>query len=289
MDPLVNNMVDNVVELTLENFQQVVLQQSKERLVVVDFWAEWCEPCKNITPILRKLAAENPDTVLLATVDCEKQQEIAGQFGVKSLPTVILVKDGQPVDGFAGEQTEAPIREMFAKHLPSPEADLLEQGAALIAQGDYTAAFTPVKQAYELNPDNIDAKLMMIDCYIEQGYIPQAKELLATIGLIDQDGRYVSLQGKIELAEQAAESPEIKALQEKLAASPEDMELKVQLSVQLHQANQHDEALALLYSVLKKDLNFGDAKKLFLDMVNALPDGDSLKSEYRRKMYSLLY
>ena len=284
-----NNIVDNVVELTLENFQQVVLEQSKQRLVVVDFWADWCEPCKTITPILRKLAAENADTVLLATVDCEKQQEIAGQFGVKSLPTVILVKDGQPVDGFAGEQTEGPIREMFAKHLPSPEHDLLEQGAALIAQGDYVAAFTPVKQAFELNPDNVDAKLMMIDCYIEQGYIPQAKELLATIGLIDQDGRYVALQGKIELAEQAAESPEIKALQEKLAASPDDMELKVQLSVQLHQANQHDEALALLYSVLKKDLNFGEAKKLFLDMVNALPDGDSLKSNYRRKMYSLLY
>lgn len=284
-----DNITTNIVELSLENFQQVVVQQSQDRLVIVDFWAEWCEPCKDLKPILQKLAHEYADSVILATVDCDKQQEIAGQFGVRNLPTVMLVKGGQPVDGFAGVQPESQIREMLAKHLPSPEEGLLEQGAQLIAAGDYAAAFPVIKQAFELNPENLDAKLMMTDCFIEQGYIEQAKEILATIGLVDQDGRYGALQGKVELAEQAAESPEIKALQEKLAQQPDDMELQVQLSVQLQQASKYEEALELLFNVLKRDLNFGEAKKLFLDMVNALPDGDPLKSGYRRKIYSLLY
>ncbi|WP_100658100.1 thioredoxin [Alteromonas flava] len=283
------NLATNIVELNLENFQQVIIQQSHEKLIMVDFWADWCEPCKDLMPILRKIAQEYPNDMILATVDCEKQQEIAGQFGVRNLPTVMLVKDGQPVDGFAGAQPEAQIREMLAKHLPSPEQDLLAQGAQLIGEGNYAAAFPLVKQAYEINPENIDGKLMMTDCFIEQGYIDQAKAILSTIGLVDQDGRYSALQGKIELAEQAAESPEIKALQAKLEKNPDDMETQVQLSVQLQQANKHEEALTLLYSVISKDLNFGDAKKLFLDMVNALPDGDALKSTYRRKIYSLLY
>ena len=124
---------------------------------------------------------------------------------------------------------------------------------------------------------------------MELGQINQAKALLATIGLVDQDAMYKSILGKIELAEQAAESPEIIALQQELAADPDNMELKLKLAVQLHQANQVEEALELALTILIKDLNFGDAKKLTLDMINALPDGDPLKSKYRRKVYSLLY
>lgn len=283
------NHASNIVELTLENFQDIVIQQSQDKLIIVDFWAEWCEPCKDLMPILQKLAQENAEHVILATVDCDKQQEIAGQFGVRNLPTVMLVKGGQPVDGFAGVQPEAQIREMLAKHLPAPEEGLLLQAAQFVAAGDYNGAFPLAKQAFELNGDNLDAKLLLTDCYVELGYVEQAKGILQTIGLVDQDGRYGALQGKIELAEQAAESPEIKALQDKLAESPDDLDVKVQLSVQLHQANQNEEALAMLFSVLTTDLNFGDAKKVFLDMVNALADGDPLKSTYRRKVYSLLY
>jgi putative thioredoxin len=106
---------------------------------------------------------------------------------------------------------------------------------------------------------------------------------------VDQDAMYKSILGKIELAEQAAESPEIIALQQELAADPDNLELKMKLAVQLHQANQIEQALELALAVLIKDLNFGEAKKLTLDMINALPDGDPLKSKYRRKVYSLLY
>lgn len=281
--------LNNVVDVTPENFQEVFLQASQEKLVLVDFWADWCEPCKDLMPILEKIASEYPDTLLLAKVDCEAQQEVAAQFGIRSLPTVMVVKDGQPVDGFAGVQPEGQIREMLAKYLPKPEDEFIAKAAQSIAEGDYQTAFVLAKQAYELAGDNLDAKMMYIDCLIETGGMTLAKELIDTIGLADQDGRYQALVSKFELAEQAAETPEIKALQEKVAASPDDLQLKIDLAVQLHQANKAQESLDLLYSVLITDINFGEGKKIMLDVINALPDGDALKSTYRRKVYSLLY
>lgn len=279
----------NVVDITLENFQQVILQQSQEKLILVDFWADWCEPCKDLMPILEKIAGEYPNDMILARVDCDKQQEIAGQFGIRSLPTVMVVKDGQPVDGFAGAQTEGQIREMLGKYLPQPGDEDLQKAAQLIEQGDYQGAFPFAKQAVDLSPDNMDAKYLYIDCLVETGSVAQAKAELETVRLVDQDNRYQALMGKVELAEQAAESPELKKLQADVAANPDDLQLKIDLAVQLQQAHKPDEALALLLGVLQTDLNFSDGKKIMLDMINALADGDPLKSLYRRKVYSLLY
>ena len=279
----------NVVDITVENFQQVILQQSQEKLVMVDFWAAWCEPCKDLMPMLERIAGEYPNDMILARVDCEQQQEIAAQFGIRNLPTVMLVKDGQPVDGFAGMQTEGHIRELLAKYLPQPGDEELQKAAQLVQQGDYQSAFPLAKQAVDLSPDNIDARYMYIDCLIETGSIAQAKTELSQIRMVDQDARYQSMMSKVELAEQAAESPELKQLQQEVAQNPDDLQLKIDLAVQLQQAHKADEALELLHTVLLTDLNFGDAKKRMLDMINALADGDPLKSLYRRKVYSLLY
>ena len=281
--------MENVVNITLENFQQIILQESQHKFILVDFWADWCEPCKDLMPILEKLAAEYSEHMVLAKVNCDEQQEIAAQFGVRSLPTVMLVKDGQPIDGFAGAQPEGPIREMLEKHLPKVEDGLYTQAVEFINQGDYTQAFPLLKQAHEANVERVDIKLALADCFVETGSVSQAEALLEGIGMADQNAYYQSILGKIQLAAQAAESPEIKALQAQLEANPDDLQLKVDLAIQLHQANQNEEALDLLFSVLKKDLNFGEAKKVTLDMINALPDGEPLKSTYRRKIYSLLY
>jgi len=281
--------MNNVINLTSENFQQVILQDSQTQVVMVEFWAEGYEPSQELAPILANVAAKFSDNLLHARVDCQQQQEIAGQFGVQNLPTVILVKEGQPIDGFAGMQTEAEIIATFEKHLPKPEDALYEQAVELISAGDYQQAYTVLKQAHDMNEQRADIKLLLADCQVELGQLKQAKALLETIGLVDQDALYNSILGKIELAEQAADSPEIKALQQQLVQNPDDLEIKVKLAVQLHQANQIEEALELILSVLYKDLNFGEAKKLTLDMINALPDGDPLKSKFRRKVYGLLY
>jgi putative thioredoxin len=281
--------MDNIVPITLENFQQVIVEQSKQTLIMVGFWAEWDEPSLQTMGMLEKIAVEYPNDLILAKVNCDEQQQIAQQFGVRGLPTVMLVKDSQPIDGFAGPQEEQEIRALLEKHLPKVEDGLLLQAQALVEEQDYQQAFSLAKQAYEIDPQRTDIKFVLADIYIELGRIEQAKELLETIGLVDQDHQYSVLLGKIELAEQAADSPEIKALEADIEKSPDDLELKVKLGVQLQQANRTEEALELLLSVLKKDLNFGEAKKLTLDMINALPDGDPLASTYRRKIYSLLY
>ncbi|WJG09868.1 co-chaperone YbbN [Aliiglaciecola sp. LCG003] len=281
--------MQNVVNLNIENFQQIIIEQSKHKHVLVDFWAPNLEMCEELSPILQKLASQHAEHLIYARVNCEQEQQIASQFGIRSLPTVILVKDGQPVDGFAGPQMEEQIQEMLEKHLPNAEDGLYEKAVANVNLGDYQAAFSDAKQAHDLDPKRADIAVLLADCYVELGNINQAKILLETVTLVDQNGYYHSVQGKVELAEQAAESPEIKQLQKQLEQEPDNMQVKVDLAIQLQQANQPEEALDLLFSVLAKDLNFGEAKKFTLDMINAMPDGDPLKSKARRKMYSLLY
>lgn len=282
-------MTSNIVHMTPDNFQQIVLEESQQRLVMIDFWADWCEPCKSLMPILEKIATEYPDDLLLAKVNCDEQQAISMQFGVRNLPTVILVKDGQPIDGFAGAQPEGEIRSLLEKHLPKPEDGLLSQAGELIAEGKYDEAFPLLKNAFDAAPERTDIKFALIDTYLELGRLSQAKELLDSVTLVDQDATYQTLQGKLELAEKASQSPEIIALEESVEKNPDDLQAKVDLAVQYQQNNRQEEGLALLLKVLQRDLNYGDAKKIMIDAINALPEGDSLAATYRRKLYAMLY
>ncbi|MFT6268342.1 MAG: putative thioredoxin [Alphaproteobacteria bacterium] len=282
-------MNQNTVPLTLENFRPVMAEESTQKLVVVYFWAQWDEPSVAQLEVINRFVSSYPEDILLATVNCDEQAEIVQQFGVKGLPTTILVKDGQPVDGFSGPQDEAQLKVTFANYLPKPEDELFKEAKEHIAQANYQLAFGLLKQAYELDATRVDIKIAYADACIEIGSLEQAKALIESIGLVDQQGEYQAVLGKIELAEKASESPELLELQEKHAQSPDDLGIKVELAVQLQQAHKSQEALSLLFEVVKKDLGFGDAKKIMLDMINALADGDPLKSAYRRKLYSLLY
>ncbi|MCC2606870.1 thioredoxin, partial [Planctobacterium marinum] len=179
-------VASNIVHMTPENFQQIVLEESQQRLVMVDFWADWCEPCKSLMPILEKIASEYPNDLLLAKVNCDQEQAISMQFGVRNLPTVILVKDGQPVDGFTGAQPEGEIRSLLEKHLPKVEDGLLIQAGELLAEGKYDEAFPLLKTAYEAAPDRVDIKFALIDTYLELGRLNQAKELLDSVLMVDQ-------------------------------------------------------------------------------------------------------
>ena len=277
------------IALTTENFKQVILEDSQNKLVIAYFWAPWDEPSVQMLSSLEAIASQNPQALVLATVHCDEQPEIVQQFGVRSLPTTMLIKDGQPVDGFAGQQTPEQLQETFAKHLPSPEQEIFEQAVSAAQGGDMLQAFTLAKQAFDINPDNIESRFLLADCAIETGQLETAKTLMSEVKLVDQDARYQSIMGKIELADKAAESPELIALQEELKQDPENADLKIKVAVALQQAHKTEQALDLLFEILNKDLNYGEAKKITLDMINALPDGEPLKSKYRRKIYSLLY
>lgn len=282
-------MQSNIIDLNLENFRPVMLEESTKRLVTVYFYAHWDEGSMTQLEVIKNFATNYPEHILLATVNCDEQPEIVQQFGVRGLPTTMIVQDGQPVDGFSGPQDATQLKATFAKYIPKPEDELFTQAKEFIAQGDYQQSFALLKQANELDPSRMDIVIAYSDASVETGNLDLAKRLIQQVGLVDQQADYHAVVSKIELAEKASESPELLELQAKHAANPEDLQLKIDYAVALQQAHKQEQALELLYEVVRKDMSFGDGKKLFLDTINALADGDPLKSQYRRKMYSLLY
>ncbi|HEX5792543.1 MAG TPA: tetratricopeptide repeat protein [Rheinheimera sp.] len=281
-------MQQAIVDVSLTNAREV-LDASMQKLVLFQFWSARSEGCKQLSPLLERIVQQYPQQLLLARVDCDKEPDLAMQFGVQSLPTVMFIKQGQPVDGFAGVETEQTIRAKLAPYLPKPEDDLLAKAEPLLAAQDYAGAYPLLKDALVLAPERSDIKLWLADTAIGLGQLPQAEALLAEIKLAQQDALYKSVVAKLELAKEAADTPEIQALEAALAAEPANNELKEKLAVQYQAVQRSEEALALLYTVLQQDLNFGGSKKLFLDILAALPKGDSVASSYRRKLYSLLY
>ena len=281
-------MSANIKPVTIENVREL-LELSFAQPVLFYFYSERSPACLNLGPVLQRIAQSYPDALTLAVVDCDQEQQLAAHFGVRSVPTVLFIKEGQPVDGFAGEEPEQAILQRLSAFLPKPEDQLLQQVLPLLEQQHWTEAYPLLKQANELASERVDIRLQLALVQVELGQLEAAEKALSTILMADQDALYHSVKARLELAQQAADSPEIKALEQALATEPDNKELQQQLAVQYHQVQRSAEALALLFEILKQDLNFGEAKKLYLDILATLPKGEPLASSYRRKLYSLLY
>jgi putative thioredoxin len=278
----------NIKPVTIENVREL-LELSFAQPVLFYFYSERSPACLNLGPVLQRIAQNYPDVLTLAVVDCDQEQQLAAHFGVRSVPTVLFIKEGQPVDGFAGEEPEQAILQRLSAFLPKPEDQLLQQAMPLLEQQNWTEAYPLLKQANELAVDRVDIRLQLALVQVELGQLEAAEKALATVLMADQDALYHSVKARLELAQQAADSPEVKALEQALVTDPDNKELQQQLAVQYHQVQRSAEALALLFEILKQDLNFGEAKKLYLDILATLPKGEPLASSYRRKLYSLLY
>jgi putative thioredoxin len=285
------NVANHVVDIDESNAQTLLIEESLNRPVVVDFWADWCGPCKQLMPILEKLAAEYQGAFLLAKVNADEQQMLAQQLGVRSLPTVMVIKDGQPVDGFSGAQPESAVREMLDKHVPSPQADALAEAEQLMAEGDIPGALTLYRGAWEDSGQKPEFTMAYAGALIAANRLDEAEALLADIRMVDQDARYEQLMAQIELQRQAARSPEVEALEADLARDEQNHEVRIKLAVQLGTHGQYREALEHLLVVLRADRDWGngEAKRVYLDMIATIGKGDPLAAEYQRKLFSLLY
>ncbi|CNE67747.1 co-chaperone YbbN [Yersinia nurmii] len=283
-------LAPTVIDITEANLHQT-LEQSMAQPVLFYFWSERSQHCLQLTPVLDKLAAEYAGQFILAKVDCDAQQMVASQFGLRSIPAVYLFKDGQPVDGFQGPQSEEVIRELLQRVLPKPEELKAAEAAQLIADGKIQEALPLLKDAWQLSQYNSEIGLQLAEVQIQLNRSDDAEAVLETIPLQDRDTRYQGLIAQIELLKQAADTPEIQQLQQQLLDQPENAELAVQLALQLHQVGRNEEALELLMSHLKKDLAAanGNARKTLMDILAALGTGDALAGKYRRQLYSLLY
>ena len=284
-------MSNFIVNIDESNAAQLLIDESHKRPVVVDFWADWCEPCKVLMPLLEKIANEYKGAFLLAKVNADDQQMITQQFGVRSLPTVMVMQNGQPVDGFAGAQPEAQVRQMLEKYLPRPWDGLLQMATEAMDAGDFAAALSPLRQAWEDSGRRLDITLAYARALIESLRLDEAETVLATVRLADQDAAWEQLRAQLEIKREAAKSPEIEALEQRLAAAPDDLDLRHQLAVQYTNSGQFKDAMECLIGILRKDLGHGDGatKKLLLDTIASLGKGDPLAAEYQRKLYSLLY
>ena len=285
------NAPSYIVDIDETNAQQLLIEESMTRPVVVDFWADWCGPCKQLMPILEKLAGEYQGAFLLAKVNADEQQVLAQQWGVRSLPTVMVIKEGQPVDGFSGAQPESAVREMLDKHLPSPQAGALAEAEQLLAEGDFPAALALYRSAWEESGQKLEMTLAYAGALVTANRLDEADTLLQGVRLADQDARYEQLIAQIELGREAARSPEVEALEASMAASPDDHAIRIQLAIQLSQVAQYREALEHLLTVLRadRDFNNGEARKVFLDTLATIGKGDPLAAEYQRTLFSLMY
>jgi len=281
----------HIVDINESNAQQLLIEESHHRPVLVDFWADWCGPCKQLMPVLEKLANEYAGAFLLAKVNADEQQMLAGQLGVRSLPTVMVIKDGQPIDGFAGAQPESFVREMLQKHLPSPWDAKIAEATGLLDSGDTAGAVALLRQAWDESNRLLDVTLAYAGALIEANRLDDAESVLGEVRMVDQDAVYEQLMAQIELQRQAARSPELEALEQKLAQDESNLEVRVQLAVQLSTHGQYRDALEHLLVVLRtdRDWNNGEAKRMYLDTIATIGKGDPLAAEYQRKLFSILY
>jgi putative thioredoxin len=282
---------DFIVNIDESNAAQLLIEESHNRPVVVAFWADWSEPCKVIMPILEKIANEYQGAFLLAHVNADQQQGITQQFGVRSLPTVMVIQNGQPVDGLADVQAEVEVRELLAKYLPKPWDGLLQMAQEAIEKGDFASALSPLRMAWDESGQQYDITMMYVHALIECLRLDEAANILAGIRMADQDSAYEQLIAQLDIKREAAKSPELEALALQLAADPDNLDLRCQLAVQYTSTGQFKEAMEYLVGVLTLDRehNNGGTKKTLLDTIASLGKGDPLAAEYQRKLYSLLY
>ncbi|GLQ87954.1 thioredoxin [Dyella flagellata] len=279
----------HIFEVDQANFETEVLQASLTTPVLVDFWATWCGPCKSLGPLLEKLAVEFNGAFRLGKVDVDQNQELAGVFGIRSIPTVILVKDGQPLDGFAGALPEGQLRQFLARHLEPLEDDFEEPEE--IAPESPEQAINRLQQEIAADPKRSELKLDLAIALAQAGHAAAAEtELNALPANLATDARAVRLRSQLDLARSLEGTPPMEVLQQRLHANPQDWEAHDLLGVRLLLGNDPAAGLEHWLLLLEKarDWNEGQAKKRLLAAFNTLDDAE-LVGRYRRRMASLLF
>jgi len=279
----------HVFDVDQQSFEADVLQASLTTPVLVDFWATWCEPCKVLGPMLEKLAAEYNGAFRLGKVDVDTQQELAGMFGIKSIPTVVLVKDGQVLDGFAGALPEGQLREFLSRHVQSLEAPV--EPVEEVVQETPEQAINRLHQAIAAEPGKSELKLDLALALMHAGQTDAAEAALTALPAnLAIDARAVRLRSELDLAHALKDAPGTAELQQRVQADANDWTARDQLGVRLllegEPAAGLDQFLAILQNA--RDWNEGQGKKRLLAAFATLDDAE-LVSRYRRKMASLLF
>ncbi len=281
-----------IYDVTVDNFASVVIDNSKSVPVLVDLWAEWCQPCKALMPILAKLAEEYQGKFILAKINTEEQQELAAQFGVRSIPAVKLFKDGTQVDEFMGALPEKEIRTFLDRHIPRESDNLIESANQLIQQGKIDDAIKLVEQAKDLDPGNPRTLLAYARLKATLGEMELAEETLAALPAdLQQSSEVVGLRAQLMFDQVAAAAPETAVLEKSIQENPDDCELRYQLAARMVMEHDHEKALEQLLWILQKDRAYGDdaARKGMLSLFDILGPDNPLTGSYRNRLFAALH
>jgi putative thioredoxin len=281
-----------ILDTDSASFQALVVDGSYRVPVLVDFWAEWCGPCRSLAPILEKLAEEFKGRFLLVKVDTDREQEVASQFGIRSLPTVKLFKDGVVVDEFMGAQPESRVRALLERFVPRESDDARAQAQTLRENGKLTQARSLLEEAHAGDLDNQRVIPDLANVLIDLGELEQAKNLLDSASAsVRTDDEMRTARVRLGFAEVSESSPPIDELIQAIEKEPRDCESRYRLGALHVGRGEYEAALEKFIEILRMDRAFRDdaGRKGLLSVFEMLGNEDPLVGRYRAQMSSLLY
>ncbi len=284
--------IPNIISTTLDTFRQDVIEQSQIRPVVVDFWADWCGPCKQLIPLLEKLTNEAKGSFCLVKVNVDECPEIAQAFGVQSIPFVVAMVNGQPFTHFAGVQTEPQLKEWLKSFLPSPSEEAFNQGQQHEADGSMELAEASYRKASELEPEVADFRIAHVRVLMELNRDQEAKEILDELnkrGYLEPEAQ--ALAAQLEKRSQVEESGGVAEARKALEANPADLTLQLRLAEALGADSRFEEACEMLLAIVKADrAGVGvQAKEAMVGLLTIMGPKSKLASDFRRKLATAFY
>jgi len=296
-DGMIAAAPDNAIkDATTQSFMKDVIEESKRQPVLVDFWAPWCGPCKQLTPILEKAVKAAKGKVKLVKMDIDKNPEVPGQMGIQSIPAVIAFSNGQPVDGFMGALPESQVISFLERltkgKIGGEEQDLLKAADEMLAAGNAADAAALFGELLTEDGGNVVALAGLARCYIQTGALDQARHTLAMVPEAKQnDAAVAAARAALEVAEQAKNVGPADELERKVAADPLDHQSRFDLATALNAAGKRTEAADHLLAIVKRDRKWNEdgARKQLVQFFEAWGATDPATLEGRKKLSSILF
>lgn len=288
---------DLIKDTTTQTFMADVIEESKRQPVLIDFWAPWCGPCKQLTPIIEKAVRAAKGRVKLVKMNIDEHPAIPGQMGIQSIPAVIAFVNGQPADGFMGAVPESQITALIDRLAPAGDsggdgADILAEAEAVLAEGDAATAASLYAQALSADSASIPAIAGLARCYVVAGALEQARQTLAMVPESKRGEAAISaVQSMLDLAEQAQAVGPIEELEKKVAADPLDHQSRFDLATALNAKGRRDDAASHLMDIVRRDRKWNDdgARKQLIQLFEAWGPTDEATIEGRKRLSTILF
>ena len=290
---------DLIKDTTTQTFVKDVIEESKRQPVLIDFWAPWCGPCRQLTPALEKAVRAAKGKVKLVKMNIDEHPAIPGQMGIQSIPAVIAFVNGQPADGFMGAVPESQVSafiEKLTKGVPAAGepniAEILKEAEAVLAEGDAATAAQIYAEALAVDATNIAALAGLAKCYLTTGAIEQAKQTLAMVPESKRnDAGVKAVQASIDLAEQASSLGPVTELEKKVAANPLDHQARFDLATALNAMGKRTEATEQLLQIVRRDRKWNDdgARKQLVQFFEAWGGADEATVDGRKRLSTILF